>query len=174
MIGPELKRNHFGAQLPDLKFENKVTTRGLDGLESQMAVVESEVAPSEETLPPASAQYKRVLVVDDELDVAGAIQSRLVASGYEVSLAHDGIAGLAAVQEHQPDAILLDIRMPKMDGLSVLNRLKANADTASTPVIVLSASLQDKQVVLDNGANFFIQKPFESGSLLAALDASLQ
>ena len=124
--------------------------------------------------PVTENQNKRVLVVDDEIEVAGALESRLQASGYKVSTAHDGEAGLLAVEQTNPHAILLDVRMPKMDGLSVLSHLKSNPLTAMTPVIVLSASLHDKQKVLDCGASYFIQKPFQSNSILSALDAVLQ
>ena len=169
----ELKRNHFGAQLPDLNFETKITTQILEGRQTlmQFAPVTQQVKGF---VPAPLAINKRVLVVDDEQDVANAIRSRLTASGYEVSMANDGLAGLQAVQETDPHAILLDIRMPGLDGLAVLKQLKSNTKTSSTPVIVLSASLHDKQIVLDGGANFFIQKPFESSSLLSALDASIQ
>ena len=170
----KFKRNHFGAQLPDLKFENKITTCVLEGRQALMKFTRPTAGRSTASLTVPEAQNKRVLIVDDEIDVAGAIESRLTASGYQVSMAHDGVAGLQAVSEHQPHAVLLDIRMPKLDGLAVLNRLKDNPETAATPVIVLSASLHDKQVVLDSGASYFIQKPYESDSLLAALGASLQ
>ena len=170
----ELRRNHFGVELPDLNFEKKITTQVLDSRQTLIGFSRPATEQLKPVLPAPMALTRRVLVVDDELEVAGALESRLSASGYEVSMAHDGVAGLQAVQENKPHAILLDIRMPGMDGLTVLNRLKSNAETASTPVIVLSASLHDKQVVLDNGASYFIQKPFESNSLLAALDASMQ
>ena len=168
----KLKRNHFNAVLPELQFNNQVTTGLQGGRQTLMKFVGTRQIDS--AAPVMEKQNKRVLVVDDELEVAGALKSRLQANGYEVSTAHDGEAGLAAVTETTPHAILLDIRMPKMDGLSVLGHLKSNPSTAATPVIVLSASLQDKQRVLDFGASYFIQKPFQSNSILSALDAVMQ
>ena len=167
----KLRRNHFGTELPDLNLKRKITTRLLGGREALTNFPGAAGNDSAiQSLTPQSTQ-KRVLVVDDELEVAGALQSRLEASGYAVSTAHDGESGLLAVRNTKPHAILLDVRMPKMDGLAALSELKLNPMTASTPVIVLSASLHDKQQVLDCGASFFIQKPFQSTSVLAALEA---
>ena len=64
--------------------------------------------------------------------------------------------------------------MPKMDGLTVLSKLKANPDTAATPVIVLSASLHDQQKAIDRGASFFLQKPFKSDAILTALGSAMK
>ena len=170
----KLKRNHFGTQLPDLHLDRKITTRLQDGRETLAEFASTAATNSSAQSSATQVRQKRVLVVDDELEVAGALQSRLEASGYDVSTAHDGEAGLLAVKNTKPHAILLDVRMPKMDGLAALSELKLNPATASTPVIILSASLHDKQQVLDCGASFFIQKPFHSNSVLAALEAVLQ
>jgi len=167
----KLKRNHFGAHLPDLHHDCKITTKIQDCRQSLAAHNGDGVTDSAEHCSVKESTQKHVLVVDDELEVASALQSRLQASGYVVSTAHDGEAGLLAASEAKPHAILLDVRMPKMDGLTALSQLKSNPATASTPVIILSASLHDKQRVLDSGASFFIQKPFESNSILAALEA---
>ncbi len=166
----KLKRNHYGASLPNLVFDYKTTVDIVDGRDELMQLTRQTTAP-EVGLPAHQSQSKRILVFDDEVEVANAIESRLRANGFEVTTAHDGPSGLEAVEQVKPDAILLDIRMPKMDGIAVLQRLKSNPETASTPVVVLSASLHDKQNVLDRGASFFIQKPFQSESLLAAIDA---
>ncbi|MDB4766283.1 response regulator [bacterium] len=168
----KLKRNHFGAVLPELQFDNQLTTGLQDGRQTLMKLAVK--GQTDSAAPAMEKKNKRILVVDDELEVAGALESRLQASGYEVSTAHDGKAGLLAVEQTNPHAILLDVRMPKMDGLSVLSHLKSNPLTSLTPVIVLSASLQDKQKVLDCGASYFIQKPFQSSSILSALDAVMQ
>ncbi len=166
-----IRRNHYGASLPNLVLEHKGSVNVVDGREVMMNLVAPMSQPlvgNPRILP------KQIVIFDDEVDVAGAIQSRLVAEGFEVAIAHDGLSGLKAVEALQPEVILLDIRMPKMDGLEVLRRLRSNPLTVDTPVIVLSASLSDRQRVLDKGANFFIQKPFQSESLLAALSASVE
>ena len=167
----KLKRNHFGTQLPDLRLDRKITTRLQGGREALTKFAGTAETESSVQSSATQVTQKRVLVVDDEMEVASALQSRLQASGYDVSTAHDGEAGVLAVTRTKPHAILLDVRMPKMDGLEALSQLKLNPATAATPVIILSASLHDKQQVLDCGASFFIQKPFQSSSILAALEA---
>ena len=169
----KLRRNHYGAALPSLVLEHKTTANVIDGREELTKLARPKM-PAQVEPSAKPSQAKRILVVDDEVDVAGAIESRLRASGFEVTTAHDGVSGLEAVDQLQPDAILLDIRMPQMDGLTVLRHLKSNPKTASTPVVVLSASLTDKQEVLDRGASFFVQKPFQSESLLAALNSAVK
>ncbi|MFK7766650.1 MAG: response regulator, partial [Mariniblastus sp.] len=164
-----LKRNHYGPLLPDLVLDNKLTTNAVEGRDQLIRLARPNVSQNKQ--PVDQSQQTKILVVDDETEVVDAIEARLQASGFDVATARDGLAGLDAVEKVQPDAILLDIRMPKLDGLSVLRKLKANPLTARTPVIVLSASLRDKQRVLERGASFFIQKPYQSESLMAALDA---
>jgi len=96
---------------------------------------------------------------------------RFKAKGYEVEVANNGHDGLAAATQKRPDVILLDIRMPDVDGLTVLSRLKDDAQTQSIPVIMCSASLVDQKDALNRGASFFVQKPFEAAVLLAAVTA---
>ena len=167
----KLRRNHYGSTLPELQLDIKATVDIVAGRAGLLSHSTGSNEPT--TSEPTGSDNKHILVVDDEHDVATAIEARLNANGFDVSLADDGLKGLTAAQTLSPDAILLDIRMPKLDGLSVLNRLKSNPATAETPVIVLSASLSDKQVVLDSGANFFLQKPFQSTAILAALESAL-
>jgi CheY-like chemotaxis protein len=86
---------------------------------------------------------------------------------------HDGKSCLSIADSFQPDAILLDIRLPNLDGLSVLKRLKSKPQTKSIPVVNLSASLNDRRKALDLGANYFVQKPFTAETVLSALDSVL-
>ena len=167
------KRNHFGAPLPDLNIENKISVNVLEGRQELINFVHKNRTTKIDE-PIHTHHANRILVVDDEIEVAGAIEARLRACGFEVTTTHDGLEGLNAAKQCRPDAILLDIRMPKMDGLTVLHRLKSNPLTASIPVIVLSASLHDKQRALERGACFFIQKPFHSESLMAAIDTAMR
>jgi CheY-like chemotaxis protein len=102
-----------------------------------------------------------VLVVDDtEANID--ILMDILGEGYDVAVAMDGESALEAVEEDPPDLILLDIMMPDIDGFEVCRRLKDNPDTASIPIIFLSALSEDeeKQKGLDLGAVDFITKPF--------------
>lgn len=115
----------------------------------------------------------RILLVDDDRSIVEAMQVRFASSGYEVLTAHDGAQGLAAATGHQPHLILMDIRMPIMDGLTMLARLRAQESTRDIPVVAVSASYADRKRALDAGANMFLEKPFESRDLKLAIAAVL-
>ncbi len=88
--------------------------------------------------------------------------------------AHDAERGIASTIENHPDLILLDIRMPGMDGLTALTHLQQLDETKSTPVIMLSASLIDQRHALDLGACFFLEKPYDPKALLDAVESALE
>lgn len=117
---------------------------------------------------------RRVLLVDDDRDIVVGTRMRLRVRGYETIEAFDGQEALEAAAEHQPDVILMDIRMPRMDGLTALAHLGRNPETQHIPVIVLSASMVDQKAALEGGARFFLSKPYQSGQLMSALDAVFQ
>jgi two-component system alkaline phosphatase synthesis response regulator PhoP len=85
------------------------------------------------------SEKKRILVVDDQLDFAGIVQQNLEKEGFEVEVAYDGDEGLEKVKANPPDAIVLDVMMPGKDGYQVCSELKADAQYASIPVILLTA-----------------------------------
>jgi diguanylate cyclase (GGDEF)-like protein len=118
----------------------------------------------------------RVLVVDDDEDIARFIELNLVLEGFEVEVVHDGRVALEAVLRQPPDLVLLDVMMPHLDGVEVLRRLRANAATAVTPVVLLTAkSLSaDKVVGLTAGADDYIVKPFDILELIARVHTTLR
>jgi diguanylate cyclase (GGDEF)-like protein len=118
----------------------------------------------------------RVLVADDDRDIAGFVELNLVLEGFEVQVVHDGQAALDAVLAHPPDLVLLDVMMPVLDGVEVLRRLRANVATAALPVVLLTAkSLSaDKVVGLTAGADDYIVKPFDTLELLARVQTTLR
>lgn len=89
---------------------------------------------------------KKILIVDDEILVIKALADKLVAEGFSTDSAHDGQEALLKARQSKPDLILLDIIMPKLDGISVLKRLKAWPETQNIPVIILTNLSDDKQV----------------------------
>lgn len=119
--------------------------------------------------------HERVLIIDDERAIAHALTIRLKAAGYDVHWALDGASGLAAVVDWNPDVILLDIRMPDMDGFEVNRRLRARPQPSEIPVIFLSANVQEsaRQAALAAGAHAFLTKPYESKDVLAAIHSAL-
>jgi two-component system response regulator MprA len=116
----------------------------------------------------------RVLVVDDDPAVSGALNRALRLDGYEVSLATDGPEALEEIAIRPPDAVILDIGLPTIDGLDVCRRLRA-ADN-DTPVLMLTArdAINDRVQGLDAGADDYLVKPFALAELLARLRALLR
>ena len=116
----------------------------------------------------------RVLVVDDDPAVSGALNRALRLEGYEVSLADDGPRALEEIAIRPPDAVILDIGLPTIDGLDVCRRLRAAED--DTPVLMLTArdAINDRVQGLDAGADDYLVKPFALAELLARLRALLR
>ncbi len=125
--------------------------------------------PAESTGSPA-----RLLVVDDEPALRDALESSLAFEGYEVITATDGYEALDAVEREHPDLVLLDIMMPRMDGLTTVRRMRSRGDTA--PVLMLTArdAVGDRVTGLDVGADDYLAKPFELDELLARVRALLR
>ena len=85
------------------------------------------------------SEKKRVLVVDDEPDFCAIVQGQLEKEGFTVELAYDGVQGLEKVQANPPDAIVLDVMMPEMDGYEMCNKLKSDEKYVDIPIILLTA-----------------------------------
>ncbi len=118
----------------------------------------------------------RILVVDDVADNVEILRMRLGALGYEVIVAEDGEQALAKVAAELPDLVLLDIMMPKIDGLEVVRRMKADAGLPFIPVILVTAKASPKDVVagLDAGGDDYLTKPIDHGALVARVRAMLR
>jgi DNA-binding response OmpR family regulator len=119
---------------------------------------------------------KTILVIDDEKDLIKLIDLHLSKEGYLVIGAKNGIEGLDIALKHKPDLILLDIMMPKLDGLEVCKRLKSAIETSRIPVVMLTAKAQetDKVIGLELGADDYITKPFSPRELVARVKAILR
>ena len=113
----------------------------------------------------------QVLLVDDDRDIVRALSIRLRAAGYDIAACHDGLAGVAAAESMQPDAIVLDIRMPVMDGLSALAKLREQESTRHIPALVLTANVAEtvRNKALDLGARYFLEKPCDPKDLVNAI-----
>jgi len=115
----------------------------------------------------------RVLVIDDEPSILRALRINLTARNYDVCTAADGASGLAAVSRERPDAVILDLGLPDMDGTEVIHGVRG---WASTPIIVLSVwgAEHQKVAALDAGADDYVTKPFGMDELLARLRAAVR
>jgi CheY-like chemotaxis protein len=116
-----------------------------------------------------------VLLIDDEPSLAAALVIRLRAAGYRVCTAMSGAAGLDAAKADRPDAVLLDIRMPGVNGYEVCRRMKADPQLASIPVLFMSANVLDaaRRTAFEVGGADFLPKPFVPGRVLAALASAM-
>jgi DNA-binding response OmpR family regulator len=128
----------------------------------------AEASPSRDP-----AQAPRVLVVDDERSIVDFIRLGLQYEGFVVQTAPDGQAALRLISEFKPHVVVLDIMMPKLDGLQVAEAIRGNKDTG---IIILSAKdeVQDRIKGLDVGADDYLVKPFDFGELLARIRAVMR
>ena len=117
----------------------------------------------------------KILIVDDEEDIAFSIARRLSANGHEAICAEDGLEGLRRAQTENPDLIILDLMLPKMDGYKVCRLLKFDERYKRIPIIMLSARSQETDIAQgrETGAECYMTKPFDSGELLAKINELL-
>ncbi|HHX58059.1 MAG TPA: response regulator transcription factor [Clostridiales bacterium] len=116
----------------------------------------------------------RILIVEDEKDLAMILSETLEIEGYYVDVVYDGVSGLDNAMSEIYDIIILDVMLPKMNGIQVLYEIRKN--NISTPVLILTAKseIEDKVCGLDNGADDYLTKPFNTKELLARIRALLR
>ncbi len=119
---------------------------------------------------------KRILVVDDEKQLVDMVKMRLEANGYEVIAAYDGQEAFEAARRENPDLIILDLMLPRMDGYKVCGLLKADVRYNKIPIILFTAKAQEADITLGKevGADAYITKPFESQALLSKIKEFLE
>jgi two-component system alkaline phosphatase synthesis response regulator PhoP len=118
----------------------------------------------------------RVLIIEDEPHIVLSLEYLLARGGFDTAAAADGERGLAMVRELRPDAILLDLMLPRLDGYQVCRALKSDPELASIPVIILSAKGQEVEVLkgLSLGAARYITKPFGNTEIIEAVRAVVE
>ena len=124
--------------------------------------------------PPMARE--RILLIEDEPDIAEVLQYNLEKEGFQVELANRGDAGLEAVRRDSPDLILLDLMLPGLDGLEMTRLLKRDATTAHLPIVMLTARSEevDRIVGLELGADDYISKPFSPREVVLRVKAVLR
>jgi DNA-binding response OmpR family regulator len=120
--------------------------------------------------------HRKILVVEDDVKTADLLRLYLEKDGYRVLTAHDGARGLELARNHVPDLIVLDLMLPKVDGLDLCRILRAEAGNHTPPIIMLTArsTEDDKLLGLDLGADDYLTKPFSPRELLARIRAVLR
>jgi two-component system alkaline phosphatase synthesis response regulator PhoP len=118
---------------------------------------------------------KKILVVDDEVDLVKTIQFALEAEGYQVLVSYNGEDALNQSRKENPDLILLDLMLPKLDGYKVCRLLKFDEQYKHIPIVMLTAKTQQKDRLLgmETGADEYITKPFDMGELTEKIKAYL-
>jgi DNA-binding response OmpR family regulator len=116
-----------------------------------------------------------ILCADDDEDILALVSLRLERAGYEVACVGDGDSVVAVAQERRPDAIVLDLMLPRRNGIDVLAELRADPGLSDTKVLLLSARVNDGDVArgLDAGADAFLAKPFRANDLVERLERLL-
>ena len=119
---------------------------------------------------------RTILVIDDEPELVKLLDYNLTKAGYLVLTAKDGESGLAAARKHAPDAIVLDVMMPGLDGWEVCKRLRQDPSTSALPLLMLTAKAEeaDRVLGLELGADDYVTKPFGVRELLARVKALLR
>lgn len=117
---------------------------------------------------------KRILVVDDEITVCHTVRAYLEADGYEVKVALDGASALEVAEQFQPDLVVLDVMLPKLDGIEVLRRLRQNDRTICVLMLTARGDEMDKVLGLKMGADDYLTKPFSPRELAARVQAILR
>ncbi|WDQ14556.1 response regulator [Rhodopirellula sp. P2] len=107
-----------------------------------------------------------VLIVDDEPDIRDSVKRWLQFAGMRTHLAVDGVECLQLVDEVRPDLIIMDVLMPRMDGLTAIRELRGGSEVSTTPILVLSASLADENEAYIAGANRVLGKPYQGRQLI--------
>src|SRR5437879_6422708 len=119
---------------------------------------------------------RKVLVIDDNPTIVELIKYAVNLQGtYEVSVAYDGVQGLERIDLEQPDCVIIDVKMPRMDGYQLVRCLRGDTRTADIPLIILSAlaRTEDQMTGLLSGVDEYLTKPFKPGALNAAIERVL-
>lgn len=127
-------------------------------------------------MQPTSRGPKTVLVVDDEEDLRESVSMALEGHGYEVLLASDGREGIAAAVEHSPSLVLVDYRMPELNGVEFLNSLRSTEGLTATPVVIITVDpeLELRKNASQLGIQGFLVKPFSMEELMQTVTNLLQ
>lgn len=121
------------------------------------------------------AEPIHILVIEDEPSVQTLLRKQLAASGFQVSVANDGLDGLVKLETIKPNLILCDMMMPNLDGVEFVRAIKQHLETQKIPVIFLTAKTDPRSMIdgINVGARFYVTKPFQMDDLLGKIKKAL-
>jgi DNA-binding response OmpR family regulator len=119
---------------------------------------------------------KKILIVDDAKHLADALSEVLMMEGFEVKVVYDGQQALALIDNFEPELLITDLRMPKIDGLDLIQAVRNHVRLNNIPIVIISASASEgtREHALKLGANLFVTKPFDDALLVKALFTILE
>lgn len=122
------------------------------------------------------SQKKRILLIEDEEDIAALIKLQAELSGYKLHVEVDGINGYRAIEREKPDLVILDVMLPGENGLDVCRKIKTHPELKNTPIMIVSAKGEELDIVLglELGADDYVQKPFSPKVLFSRIKAILR
>jgi DNA-binding response OmpR family regulator len=135
-----------------------------------------DAVPQLEPLGSETDRRQSILIVDDDQPQVEALAHRLTRQGFETILAFDGAHGMAMARQHRPDLVLLDLRLPDIDGFQVCERLVDSPDTCGIPIIIVSG-MERPDIVRSSraaGCEFFVRKPYDPNALLALIQHAIR
>lgn len=118
---------------------------------------------------------EHILVIEDDASVRTLLEKSLASKGFSVESVEDGLEGLTRLESSRPDLIIVDIMMPRLDGMTFVKAIKGNDTTSPIPVIFLTAKNDPKTMIegINVGARFYITKPFQLDELVAKVEKAL-
>ncbi len=130
-------------------------------------------APSRTKSEPAKTVS--ILAIEDDVSVRTLLEKSLSARGYRVVVVKDGLEGLHKLEQQRPDLIIVDIMMPRLDGMTFVKAIKSHSDTKPIPVIFLTAKNDPRSMIdgINVGARFYVTKPFQMNELIVKIEKAL-
>jgi CheY-like chemotaxis protein len=137
--------------------------------------MQTDSLPRLELAANAAPQRQNILIIDDDDDQVDVLSHRLRSNGFETSSAESGQRGIDMVHEHRPHLVILDLRLPDIDGFSICQQLADNPETCAIPVIIVSGMVRPDIIRRSRsvGCQYYVRKPYDPNALLLLIENAL-